>query len=695
VNAIRKIANSDYHAISVGQQDDWIMRPSMGKQPPWTAGILPDGTAWFFNGPAGFVFYDAARRQLAGRLRTPPATGFDGKDSDSYLNYAVLQNEDGRLVYLLLFHGSPQSTDLHVVDLERREIVRSARGMPSSGLALCKPVLARDGRILVSAILRDDGIAAALLRIDPQTGDHEVSTCEGSRAKTLFVNSSPCGRYWLRADDSRIPMVEEEAALLTKLFGIGAQPKQYFSFAVEIWEAFPLRRLHSVAPMWMTPEQLPDNGHIDHEQRQKGLPAKRGELYRKVAKLLDQDSTLAASRINKDSHPDLWPDPDGFYTNIDSNLRDFALSGRDVIGWQPDSRAFWLRRQDFVSCVGMDGTVSPKIMLQRFGMETGRWLPCARAWHDATPLPDRRLDMRFVEGTVTVDGTPGDPAQRLRIVTQSEDHFRATPPPHQKNDEDAALAKKAEAIAKKYSTYSVDLASMDEADCIAAIDALAGQIGPDINERVFDNRVQAVFRLDGKRLNEKKFFTHVAKHCPGAAPALTRLIEAACEHVRPHTLAWYDPYGDDELPTGLFGYAAWCLARTDKSSNEVLLRYRRLIDTDHEHFYFEKTVPLMLDNAGNAGDRLRLAEGFYFSDLGNAIDHAAFWRMAKMAESASNMTPQQYAARLQALASETAAARSDSELGYYCFDNLERFLTDPSDWEKALLGEIRAGVLQP
>jgi hypothetical protein len=301
----------------------------------------------------------------------------------------------------------------------------------------------------------------------------------------------------------------------------------------------------------------------------------------------------------------------------------------------------------------------------------------------------RRLDLRFEEGIVTVSGTPADPVHQVRIVLQSEDHFRPYQP-SQEQDKDAALAKKAEAIAKKYSVYAVDLASMSEADCIAAIEALASRIGPDINDRVFDNRIQAVFRLDGKRLNEKKFFTHV---CPNAAPALRRLIEAACEHVAPHTFAWYDPYADDELPTGLFGYAAWCLARLDKSSNDVLVRYRKLIDTYHENFYFEKTVPLMLDNAGDASERLQLAEGFFFDELGNSAGHATFWRMAKMAvNAASSMTPRQYAARLLALAASTSAARSESDLGYYCFDNLERLLAEPTDWEKALLQEIRNAV---
>jgi hypothetical protein len=693
VNSIRKIKNSDYFAISVNGQDDWIMRPALGRRSAWPAGMSPNGTAWFFNAEAGFAFYDAASHQLVDRLRTPLARGFDEKETPGAGHSALLEGEDGRLAYLLLYHGG-RSTDLHVIDVERREIIRSVLELPGA-YWLCKPVLNQNGRILVPAILHDDATGAGLLRIDPQTGNCEISACSGPRSRAWLVHSSPCGRYWLRADDSRIPMVEEEASLLSRLFSMGATPpKEYFSFAIEIWEAFPLRRLHSVAPMWMTPEQLPDNGQFDGDRWKTGLPAQRGQIYRKISQLLDQDATLAASQIDRDSHPDLWPDPNSFYSNINSNLGDFAFSERDIVGWQPDHQAFWLTRYGFVSCVGVDGTVSPRIMLERFGMQPGTWRPCARAWYEATPLPDRRLDLRFEEGIVTVAGTLGNPVHRARIVPTSDDHFRPYQP-SQEDDKDAALAKKAEAIAKRYSVYAIDLASMNEADCVSAIDALASRIGPDINERPFDNRLQAVFRLDGKRINEKKFFTHVAKHCPSAASAVRRLVDAVCEHMSPHTVAYYDPYAD-EIPTALFGYAAWCLARLDQSSNDVLVRYRNLVDTYHENFYFENTVPLMLENAKDASDRLALAERFYFADLGNAVDYSTFWRMAKMAEDAAiSMTPRQYAARLVALAAKTSMTRSPSDLGYYCFDNLARDLKDPSLWEKELWQEIRNAVTDP
>ena len=130
VSSIRKIANSNYFAVSLDQQDDWIMRPAMGRQGAAAAGISPNGTAWFFNGETGFVFYDAARRELVDRLRTPLARGFDDAQTPGAGHCALVEAEAGRFACLLLYHR--RSTDLHVIDVERREIIRSALELPNA-----------------------------------------------------------------------------------------------------------------------------------------------------------------------------------------------------------------------------------------------------------------------------------------------------------------------------------------------------------------------------------------------------------------------------------------------------------------------------------------------------------------------------------------------------------------------------------
>ena len=175
VNSIRKIANSNYFAVSVDQQDDWIMRPAMGRQGAAAAGISPNGTAWFFNGETGFVFYDAARRELVDRLRTPsPAASTTHKHPA--LDIVRLSK--------LKPAGSPVSALSPAIDRSARHRCRTPgnhslrartadRQLSDADLSLI-----RVGRFC-SAILHDDATGTGLLRIDPQTGNWEISACGG------------------------------------------------------------------------------------------------------------------------------------------------------------------------------------------------------------------------------------------------------------------------------------------------------------------------------------------------------------------------------------------------------------------------------------------------------------------------------------------------------------------------------------
>lgn len=699
MHSIKRISGGRYYAVELEGREDWVFDPATGKESPYGAGLSPNAVAWFYTPETGFVFYDAVRREPTGRLQMPAATDQDGKDTHSHFQHRILQSADGRFAYLILYH-SIRSIDLHIVDTEQQSVQRSLTGLPGgSGVRRGNALVDADGRILISVSVGGAGTATpGLVRVDPATGSVEESACAGSPVRRWLHSPSPCGRYWLRVDDSRLPVLSERGPG-KKLFGAGArQQKDHFSFAIEIWEAFPLRRLHSLAPMWMTAEELPDNGSQDAETRKQGLPALRGKIYRNVARVLDQDEALTMRDLHKDSYPELWPDPDKFYQNITKNLNDLAFSDNDMIGWQPDRQAFWIQRHGFVTCVGVDGSVSPKIMLERYGYRRGTWLPCAASWQHATPLPDRQLDLRYGNEMVTVSGA-GEPATpRIRVVPIAEDRLRPWQPSRE-DARDEELAKKAEATADRNSVYDVDLSSLDERDCIAAIEGLAARIGPDINHRPHDNQLRAVFRLDRRQLTEKDFFTHVAGSCPNAGSAVKRLIGLASAHLKPHATAYYEPEGDEEgLVIGVFGYAAWCLACLDSSSNDTLIRYGRLIDTHHENFYLLKIFPQMLENTPEPDARLALCEHFFFSDLGNFFDWHSFWSFTGMSDTAaSRMSARDYAARLMALARQQEdSLRSQSEFGFRCFDVLAgNWARGASPFERALLDELRILAADP
>lgn len=678
MDLVKHIKNTHYFAVSFGGAEPWIMKPSPGFFVPFRCGISPGGLAWFFDPKEGLFIYDCKTRSLRRNLKLPLATDFNGKPSHDHSNHEMLQSPDGRMVYLLVNHGI-RSVDLRVVDLEQQAVVKVIEGLPGGVRLTRSSVLDGEGNVTYSALVGEAGKRGyGLVQIDLRSGDVETASCQGSNANERLHSPSADGRYWLRSDNSHLPRVTQ-------------QGEDYFSFGLEIWEASPLRIVAVAAPMWMTGHELPDEGNLDTKAWKDGQPARRGEIYRKISNFLKENPQSTWSTLGHRYADWLWPEERSFSSNVGSNLFHFGFKEDDMIGWQPDGQAFWIQRNNFVACVGIDGKHSPKIRFERFGMRPGTWRPCAASFKSATPLDGRRLEMVFDNEIAIADGTPQAATTAIRTISRLDDKCRPIAADGTA-EADVKLAQKAEALAKKRSVYRVELTSMDQLGCVAAIDALAAQIGPDINDRPHDKQLRAEF-LDGrKKLDEKTFFAHIEKTCPGAAPAIGRLVEAVCQNLDPLIGAYYEPYSE-EASVGAFGHAAHALAVLDKDSNPLLLRYAQLIDTDHEHFFLPEVLPLMLANERHEGKRLELAETYLVGGLGNAADPYPFWRSAGMEKLASaQFAPEAYAGRLLWLARERGLSENPKgDFGY--FDWLGRDMEKaPSAWEAELLKQLRIAV---
>lgn len=678
MDLVRHIKNTHYFAIAAGGVEPWIMKPSPGYYVPFRHGISPSGLAWFFDPKEGLFIYDVRARSLRRNLKLPPAMGRNGQPDHQHSNYEALQSPDGRMVYHLVSHGI-RSVDLRVIDIEQQAVVKVIEGLPGATRMSHNSVLDAQGSVAYAALVEDAGQRGyGLARIDPGSGDVETALCLGSNTDDRLHSPSPNGRYWLRSDNSHLPHVTQ-------------QGDDYFSFGIEIWEASPLRPVAVAAPMWMTAHELPDKGNLDSGAWKGGRPARRGDIYRKLSNFLKENPQSTWRNLSHKNADWLWPEEKGFYDNVTSNLFDFGFREEDMIGWQPDSQAFWVQRNNFVACIGVDGKHSPKMRFERFGMRQGTWLPCAAIFKSATPLDGRRLEMVFDNEIVIADGTAQASTTAVRTITRLEDGCRPIPADGSA-EADVKLAQKAEELAKKRSIYRVELTAMDEPGCVAAIDALTAQIGPDINDRPHDNQLRAEF-IDGrKKLDEKTFFTHVENTCAAAAPAIARLLQAVCENLNPLTSAYYEPYKED-ASVGAFGYAAHALAVLDKDSNPLLLRYGALMDMEHEHFFLAEIFPLMLANEASEARRLEMAESYLVGGLGNAADPYPFWRSAGMERLASaQFSPQEYAGRLLRLARERGLYENPkSDFGY--FDWLGRDMAkSPPAWEAALLDQLRIAV---
>ena len=120
--------------------------------------------------------------------------------------------------------------------------------------------------------------------------------------------------------------------------------------------------------MWMTAHELPDKGNLDTNSWKEGRPARRGEIYRKLSNFLKENPQSTWRNLSHKNADWLWPEEKSFYANVNSNLFDFGFREDDMIGWQPHGQAFWVKRNNFVACIGVDGKHSPKIRFERFGM---------------------------------------------------------------------------------------------------------------------------------------------------------------------------------------------------------------------------------------------------------------------------------------------------------------------------------------
>jgi hypothetical protein len=678
MDLVRHIGNTHYFAVAAGDAEPWIMKPSPGHYVPFRRGISSSGLTWFFDPKEGLFIYDVAARSLRRNLKLPPATDFNGKPSHDHSNHQMLQSPDGRVVYHLVSHGI-RSVDLRIVDLERQAVVKVVEGLPGGVKPVRNAVLDGRGHVTYAALVGDTGRRdSGLTSIDPRSGDIETASCQGSSSSESLHSPSPDGRYWLRSDNSHLPHVIQ-------------QGDDYFSFGIEIWEASPLRIVAVAAPMWMTAHELPDKGNLDTNSWKEGRPARRGDIYRKLSNFLKENPQSTWRNLSHKNADWLWPEEKSFYANVDSNLFDFGFREDDMIGWQPHGQAFWVKRNNFVACLGVDGKHSPKIRFERFGMRQGTWLPCAANFKTATPLDGRRLEMVFDNEIVIADGTAQAPTTVIRVITRLEDQCRAIEADGSA-EADVKLAQKAEELAKKRSVYRVELTAMDQPGCVAAIDALTAQIGPDINGRPHDNQLRAEFVDGRKKLDEKTFFAHVENTCPGAAPAIARLLEVVCENLDPLTSAYYEPYKED-ASVGVFGHAAHALAVLDKDSNPLLLRYGALMDMEHEHFFLPEIFPLILGNEASEAKRLELAETYLVGGLGNAADPYPFWRSAGMEKLAgARFSPEEYAGHLLLLAQERGLSENQKgDFGY--FDWLGRDMAkSPSAWEAALLEQLRIAV---
>jgi hypothetical protein len=135
------------------------------------------------------------------------------------------------------------------------------------------------------------------------------------------------------------------------------------------------------------------------------------------------------------------------------------------------------------------------------------------------------------------------------------------------------------------SRTDVPLQSLGEADCILAIEratALIVTCTPDEMHKHYgpDGQLWVRFAMGDRCMLEDEFYEHVCNNCPGAVPALRKLIERFTAH-------W-----DFDFPSG-GSFAAAALAYLDQRSLPLVARHFRVIHAFNDDFNFEVVEKLI------------------------------------------------------------------------------------------------------
>ena len=613
--------------------DEWIMAP--GIQHLCNIGICGD-TAWFMDRKGVLNLYDIPGRHHLKRLHIglswAPVAGSEPE------HITVVGSLSGQNIFVLQSTG-PYSRRLDIVDARQGRMVASHANLPGSGY---RAIIheQQDGQLLMPSSGRfventpdpdgHDGKGAlklGFILVDPKTGLTRTELQEGNDwLHGQFHSPSPDGRYWLKRDPCVLPIRDEPEPRRTgRIFG-QRQTTRYYGRSVQIWEASPLRFVRRVTIAWLKAQETPDGGHVDDIIANRDpKTVKRGYQYDRLSELLDERNIDALDYIDMAEFGD--PNVRHSRKPISEKWRglakiyaDFCMINRlNIHGWS-GNEAFWVETNGFLTCAGVDGTTSPRLCTERFGLKSNAWVPVAEHPSEVVSLVNRQARVTFYDkGTVVFDGAPSETSRMQHAIPLGQDQWMPSTP-YMRPSEDPRV-REALKLLDKRKTLKLKLQSLDEADCIAAIDALAAQLGESLAGRARDGEIAIVFQHGKKTIKEDKFFRHVLDTCPGAVGSLDALLR---KYVAV-TGEWDFLFFKADKGIGLMAHAAYALGVMDGNSMETLRLYAGRIDPSHEHFFCNETLPAIIKAHGHTPQILQLAIWVMLFRSGNSIMPETIW----------------------------------------------------------------------
>jgi hypothetical protein len=473
----------------------------------------------------------------------------------------------------------------------------------------------------------------------------------------------------------------------------------WFARVLQVWEATPLRFVRRIACDWIPETELPNERLYPLslpilQQRpwaaqqppiDGGWWAAQGKrwLWDRIAEATGEGNPdpLASPRAVL---PPLFRDSEQAWFNLLMSWSKLALDTSQLLAggrqsrliWSPDGDCLWHLAGPSVRCIGLDNTLSPRLLVER---DRPEWPGIRLVPRGATPLPHRRARLEFPIGSEEVDGGPSRAPYAPVTLPPDEARWRSKPV-------HAELGQQADAFLKDLRTVTVPLDGWSEAGCIAAIDALAAAVRQRFAVPPVKSPLPCRFILGARTIKEATFFARVAAEFPAAAPALAALLAALPDD------AWRveDVFADDEAGIGVLGHAARALAEVDKDCLPALRRYGGLMDREHELHFVNAVVPAYLAAHGWSEAALDFAIWLVLADFYNALDHAKLWRDWGMRDAAAAAhMPEAFAGRIRALLAQDAPGAPTEAFGHQMLGVMERELRrQPDDWTGRLFATL-------
>ena len=555
--------------------EDWeLMRVTDDGRDIWTFEPEED---WSGCGAGGAYVWVGSRAGVIRIYHVPTRTRIAEIEiaSTSKEWRSISMSRDGHRMFVFEPIDDGQTSTLHLIDVAAGRVVARHAGIP--GVFQNYPVQRPDGRLLLSRIKRPGTTGITIVTIDPASGERTVDVL-GDGPPTDWVIPSPDGEFLLRSDLTQLPRRTIGGTPKTMLgFGrrgvVGGQ--LYYGLTWQLWRVDPLRFVRRIVIAWLKPEEMRDALRVRHDDPADEAIERKREAW----------DAIAAAMAAADAPPEGGPPTRSLYRTPLAADEQSWRQLEDTIGllrdrasvfqsWQADGNAFWVSTNGFLTCVGLDGTTSPRLYLDRLGIDARTAPRCAFGFEQVSPMAGRKAQVRYVGGTAIFDGAASE--EIVRAIPEQVDQWVAAPPPPAPDPRGNVIV--------------IPVAAWTDAAVGAAIDALTAEITPALAARAIDGEIHLWFQMGGTTYTEQSFFDRLPEAFPASAPALRRLVEQLVDA----TVCSAFLFSNAQEGRGFLSHAVRALGLIDPSALPLVQRYGRVVDREHEHDFAGNTVPALI-----------------------------------------------------------------------------------------------------